>query len=840
MKRKRFEKWISLGLAAVMVLSLAGCGNKDGGQSGKAKSIDKDHIFSAAELELPEKLNDVSSLSIVGDRIYVVGTNYEGDTGVTYLCSIGVDGSDAKAVKIATGLEMEQTDNTGDMPGMDDGFGVDVAEDGARAEDAAEEQDVAEDAAAEEITPEEAEKIAADGQFTTLPMDDSAPVDMGEYRNVWVNSYALDEKGQLYAVAEVYHEWPDENGDYQSESQWFLYCWNENGEVLWNKNLNQEFQVDDYIYVSSILCDQNGLIWLQSDQVVAAYDADGNMVKKKQLSQDESSNMGNFIKIRNENFATLVWNDEYTKQSLKFWNTDSMTLDADATELPEGNAISNGSFYSGGSYSDFVVVGNGGSDIYIYNVGDTQPTLLMNLIDSDLNISMSQICMVDDTHFVAIYSDRVNWDTHVGYFTKVDPKDIQDKQLISLAGMWIDSDMKNRIVEFNKKNEQYRIQIKEYENYSTDDYMAGYTQLNNDIIAGNMPDILLVDSNMPFESYVAKGLIADIYPLIDADQELNREDYLQNVMDAFSTDGKLYRLVPSFSVYTVLAKSSIVGKQIGWTLEDYKALMEKLPEGTASFSMTTRSDILSSGLQMTENEYVDHDTGKCSFDSQAFVDFLEFANTFPAEINYDDMDEDYWNSYETMFREDRAILSGSYLSSYSDFNYAEKGTFGEDITPIGFPTASKNGNALMAENTYAISAKTKCMDGVWEFLRYYLTEEYQDTLSYGFPVMKSMIEKMEKEATELPYWIDDDGNKQTYTPSYYINGVNVDIDPMNQEEAQEFTAFLESVTMVQQSDTSLNNIVSEEAEAYFSGQKTAKEVADIIQSRAQIYISENR
>ena len=243
---------------------------------------------------------------------------------------------------------------------------------------------------------------------------------------------------------------------------------------------------------------------------------------------------------------------------------------------------------------------------------------------------------------------------------------------------------------------------------------------------------------------------------------------------------------------------------------------------------------------MTENEYVDHDTGKCSFDSQAFVDFLEFANTFPAEINYDDMDEDYWNSYETMFREDRAILSGSYLSSYSDFNYAEKGTFGEDITPIGFPTASKNGNALMAENTYAISAKTKCMDGVWEFLRYYLTEEYQDTLSYGFPVMKSMIEKMEKEATELPYWIDDDGNKQTYTPSYYINGVNVDIDPMNQEEAQEFTAFLESVTMVQQSDTSLNNIVSEEAEAYFSGQKTAKEVADIIQSRAQIYISENR
>jgi hypothetical protein len=35
------------------------------------------------------------------------------------------------------------------------------------------------------------------------------------------------------------------------------------------------------------------------------------------------------------------------------------------------------------------------------------------------------------------------------------------------------------------------------------------------------------------------------------------------------------------------------------------------------------------------------------------------------------------------------------------------------------------------------------------------------------------------------------------------------------------------------------SIISEEAEAYFKGQKTVDEVADIIQSRVKIYVSEN-
>ena len=70
--------------------------------------------------------------------------------------------------------------------------------------------------------------------------------------------------------------------------------------------------------------------------------------------------------------------------------------------------------------------------------------------------------------------------------------------------------------------------------------------------------------------------------------------------------------------------------------------------------------------------------------------------------------------------------------------------------------------------------------------------------------------------------------------------MEVIIEPMTTEEASEFTEFLSSLTLVGAHDESMMEIVTEEAQAFFEGQKSAQEVADIIQSRMKIYISESR
>ena len=61
---------------------------------------------------------------------------------------------------------------------------------------------------------------------------------------------------------------------------------------------------------------------------------------------------------------------------------------------------------------------------------------------------------------------------------------------------------------------------------------------------------------------------------------------------------------------------------------------------------------------------------------------------------------------------------------------------------------------------------------------------------------------------------------------------------MTQEEVDQLVEMLKTFKNVVRYDDTLINIISEEAEPYFNGQKTASEVAQIIQNRAQIYLHE--
>ena len=62
--------------------------------------------------------------------------------------------------------------------------------------------------------------------------------------------------------------------------------------------------------------------------------------------------------------------------------------------------------------------------------------------------------------------------------------------------------------------------------------------------------------------------------------------------------------------------------------------------------------------------------------------------------------------------------------------------------------------------------------------------------------------------------------------------------PVSAEQADKIDALITSVNTVFRDRKDIMAIIEEEAGAYFSGQKTARTVADIIQSRVQIYVNE--
>lgn len=828
--KKKALRLCSMVLILSMLLSITGCGGKT------VAEMDKDHVYKYEDIDLPIELDDIRGAYYHDGRVYVIGTKYEEETN-TYLCSVNVDGSDGKSVKLKTGYEVA-TSEDGETESAEPAEDSEITEDTEITEDIMPGDMARTEVAVEEVIDENAE---VDTEDVT---DDSLVTEHGimeefvapqEYVYSWLNQVTMDEKANFYGAYEIYRDYTNENGEYISESNYVLVCWNSEGELQWNADVKEGVPEEDYFYINSMLVDKEGTVWVNGGMYIKTYDSQGNQLNMTKFPEDTS---GTFFMEKDGTVFVRTWNPEYTKQFKQV--IDKRTLSFGAKEEFPENIYAYGIQQEGTLY-DFVLTDS--TSVYGYNMGDEQPVEIMDTVDSDLySGGLNSIQLISDTQLMATYYDPTDWRNSVAIFTKVPPEEVKDKTAIVMASMYLDYDMRKRVVDFNKTNDTYRIQIREYSNYSTaEDYLAGYTKLNTDIITGNMPDILIVDSQMPIDSYIAKGLIADLNPLFDNDPELKREDYLENIFEAFSQDGKMYQLVPAFNVSTIIGKTSIVGDRAGWNMAEYKEVMAAQSEDAKSFIETTKDGMMYTALTMTNDEYIDAETGKCYFNSPGFVELLEFVNQFPTEIDYSVWEnDDYWMQIENAYRENRAILLNRYISNYWDFNRIEKGQFGEEVTIIGFPTESRNGNAIIPNSQIALSARSGCQEGAWEFIRYYLTDEYQEGLDYQFPVKKSALAKLEQEAMERPYWEYDDGTKEYYDETYWIYDKEVIIDPMTKEEATEFTEFLSSLTLVGSYDQSVSEIINEEAQAFFEGQKTAQQVADIIQSRVQLYISENR
>ena len=180
------------------------------------------------------------------------------------------------------------------------------------------------------------------------------------------------------------------------------------------------------------------------------------------------------------------------------------------------------------------------------------------------------------------------------------------------------------------------------------------------------------------------------------------------------------------------------------------------------------------------------------------------------------------------------------VSSFSSISYTMNGSFGEDVSYVGFPTESGQGSYVNAYDCYAISSKSKNMEGAWDFMRYYLTDEYQSEMSWGLSVNQKYFMEKAQEATQRPYYLDEDGNKIEYDDYYWINDEQIIIDPLTQEQLDKAINFVTSVNKGYYSNQEIINIINEEMEAYFTDQKSAEDVAKVIQSRAQVYVDENR
>ncbi len=802
-------------LAGVMLVSsaLVSCSNSNG-EPPKSK---RTNVYNGDEITLPEGISYVNGVDYKNNNVYV---NYT----ATYTVTRNELGEEVER-KNGYYWEGSQEDSDGETTTLPDGWYYDYLN-------------------LQNITTVNTET----GESTTV----SIPNDIPGY----LQSMAIDNNG-IVDMVYVEYNWNEETGNSQNTYS-LVKIDPTTGELKDTIDLTDSFTAANVdisaTYINSFKVADNGDLYIVAENMYLVFDS--NMNYKTKFEFD--SGWINYISVGDDK-VYLVYYEDNSQKICVVENGTKTDFKGDNVKTVLSNMYDFMGFYNGQLYY------RTSTGVSKYDPNTDTIAEEMNYINSDVaQNQINSIKLIPDGRLLITTNSSYSSDsnqTTIQLMSRVPDEELQEEIIVTLGAIYSNYNIVNAVIKFNKQNTGVRVSLVTYDQYNNEEneYSGAVTQFNNDIITGNLPDIVLLNSSLPVESYFQKGIFADLNEYIDdAENGINRSDYLSNILDATTVDGKLYSLIMSFSIQTLIAKSKYVGTESGWTFEEMLDVINNMPEGMTAFFSSSRDEIIQSFFGNCMDLFIDWDTGETKFETQGFIDFIKFLAQCPEEGYW----EAYYNSqgdgyvydeqaetemqqkYELRYYNDLGLLEFGYLSSFTDFLY-DRNTFASDeITPIGYPTDSGNGAIIVPNIELAISQSSKVKSQAWDVLKFFLTDENIKSKNYYFSPNISAMETMAESAADNFYYYentDDDYSwyiEQGYSEDYveYLKKSNQAFD---QEVVDITMDIIKNASVVSRSDSDLLEIINEELSGYFGGTKSAEETAKVIASRAKIYISEH-
>lgn len=702
--------------------------------------------------------------------------------------------------------------------------------------------------------------------FNTIDFDLGADEKTESYYNAIIGN---DGTIYIFATLTTYGDmelpdWEDPNFDSENfdweafnaaaESTYKLYTMDIDGNVLSENEITglDKYESDDEenrIYLGDVyMCGDKLIMNISSggmDDVTVSVGADGVIGDEIDLG-DDMYNLYTNTTGKDGNLYFASYGED--GNVIKHIDAETMTVSSDSIAVSEDiNYISN------------IMQGAGDYDFYISDStslfgvkADGTTDEVINWLDSDLSGDYIDFCVpVENGEF--IIHER-NWSTNTDSFyrlTKRDASELENVQIINMVVAYSDNEVMDKVKKFNQENDGYRIKVDDYNKYYEWDDEKGVqlnspeSQLKLDIAAGKTPDIICMNSNSSlFTSLGKKGALVDLYEFMGTDGTVSKDDILPNLLKAGEIDGKLATISPSFYITTFAAKKKFIDKQ-GWTADELIETYNNCPDGMSIFRYN-QSKAEALNIFLYSGKFIDVANGTCSFDSPEFIKVLEFCNNIESdEIDWESMSNDemndYWQNQETAVKEERALLSDFTIYNMRDYNRERSVTFNnEEFSLVGVPDATGNGAMLVTNLSYAVMANSANKEICWKFISQFFDEEYQSSdRVYAIPALKTVFEKKLDDTMKKPYYIDDKGKKNEYEDTYYINDKEVKIPNLTQEERDFLEEYiLGAEAQLVQFNNDVTNIITEETDAYFEGERSAQETAELIQNRVSILISE--
>lgn len=431
---------------------------------------------------------------------------------------------------------------------------------------------------------------------------------------------------------------------------------------------------------------------------------------------------------------------------------------------------------------------------------------------------------------------------------------LEDRQVLILANLCSGQNpwLAEMIGQFNAQSTDYYIHLKQYG-------WDGDHALKEDILSGNIPDLVTSQSWYDLTTYFDKGVFLDL-----------SQEYggllLSGVTQSFLHRGALYNMPLSFRLDTFVSLSETQREPLTW--ERIYALEDGLQDGEVLHNSYSATFLIGDDIA---SSFYDADAKTASFDSDAYRRRVEFMQRFSSE----NMNTEYGEIICADITGNRYVLSAPYILDGLDCGAVKlmdmpirkieafsalKLLFGErDYTICGYPSDEGIGAYVSGTHFLSIAADSDCMAGCAAFAEYLLSDDAQchdAILVESLPVTRSAMSRAIDAHRYFYYGNSVFQAEQSSVVGGYVSvSLNLAADAhtaeydtrlaelastvieITDDDKAEIMHFFENFR-TENTDETVAAIVKEELSAWESGAKSLDEVSKLIQSRVWIYLNE--
>lgn len=378
----------------------------------------------------------------------------------------------------------------------------------------------------------------------------------------------------------------------------------------------------------------------------------------------------------------------------------------------------------------------------------------------------------------------------------------ENRQRLVLLTDTVTPGMKQMVDRFNQKSADYYVATELFDHNEE----GSGNRLRARIASGTGPDIFALYNDSELESLNPEVVYEDIYPYLDADKDYGREDIFPSLLKAMEHRDRLHSIPYDFMIYTFYTTADL-SLSAQMTLEDFAEAAEST--GQALFSTWFgRDDIwkwlstCSLGNFINENDYT------CNFVDPGFISILEVCKGMPASA--------------AVPNDDSSLLRLDQVASLIHIRALGK-TFGDDYVFCGCPDGAGGGHCFEIGVRYSMSAGSQNKEGAWQFIREVMSPQNG---IYSFEYLPASVDMFD---TMVNLAVTEGLNY----PNYLKNPVTI-----SEHDAHRLRNLIEETHFLPEKYPEITQILNEEVQKFFAGDRSAEDTASIIQSRVSIFLSE--